>query len=174
MSDPIIAPRRFRVLFLCTGNSARSILAEHFLRRLDPVRFEALSAGAAPKEAVHPLALAVLETYHINASEARPTSWDVYRGQEFDFVITVCDNAREACPNWPGQPIVAHWGSDDPAAVEGSDEEKRRAFRRVALEIYRRLELFVSLPLEKLDRLRLEEATRAIGGSGAPVKVQAT
>ena len=133
MSDPIIAPRRFRVLFLCTGNSARSILAEHFLRRLDPVRFEALSAGAAPKEAVHPLALAVLETYHINASEARPTSWDVYRGQEFDFVITVCDNAREACPNWPGQPIVAHWGSDDPAAVEGSDEEKRRAFRRVAL-----------------------------------------
>lgn len=165
MSEAAAATKRFKVLFLCTGNSARSILAEHFLRRLDPARFEALSAGAAPKDAVHPIALEVLERYKIDASHARPKSWDVYRGQAFDFVITVCDNARESCPVWPGQPIVAHWGSDDPAAVEGTDEEKRHAFRRVALEIYRRLEIFTSLPLEKLDRLRLEEATRGIGAN---------
>ena len=157
-------PRKLRVLFLCTGNSARSILAEYFLKRLDPVRFEAQSAGARPKGHVNPVALEILrDTYHIDASGARSKSWDELRGTPFDFVVTVCDNARESCPVWPGQPIVAHWGSEDPDRAEGSDEEKRRVFKRVAGEIYRRIQLFTALPLEKLDRLRLEEMTKAIG-----------
>jgi arsenate reductase len=157
-------PARHKILFLCTGNSARSILAEYLLRRLDPVHFESFSAGAAPKDRVHPLALEILrDVYHVNASDARPKSWDEYRGIQFDFVVTVCDNARESCPVWPGQPIVAHWGSEDPAAAQGTDEEQRRVFKRVAGEIYRRLQLFTALPMDKLDRLRLEEMTRAIG-----------
>lgn len=158
--------RKFQVLFLCTGNSARSILAEHFLRRLDPARFDAFSAGAVPKGRVHPLALEVLrDGYHIDASSARSKSWDELRERRFDFVITVCDNARESCPVWPGQPVVAHWGSEDPDRAEGTVEEKRRVFRRVAGEIYRRVQLLVALPLESLDRLHLEEMTKAIGTS---------
>ena len=157
------AKNRFRVLFLCTGNSARSILAEYFLRRLDPVRFEAFSAGASPRGRVHPDALALLRNdYHIDASDARSKSWEEFRDVGFDFVITVCDRARESCPVWPGQPIVAHWGSEDPDAVEG-EEAHRRAIKNVGVEIYRRLQLFTALPIESLDRLRLEEATRAIG-----------
>jgi len=103
------------------------------------------------------------ELYHIDASEARSKSWEEYEDVEFDFVITVCDNARESCPIWPGQSIIAHWGLPDPAAVEGSDEEKFRAFRQAALQIQRRIELFCSLPFDKLDRLRLEKLTRDIG-----------
>lgn len=161
-------PKRFKVLFLCTGNSARSILAEHFLRRIDPVRFESFSAGAKPKGLVNPRALEILrDAYHIDASGARSKSWDEYRDIRFDFVITVCDNARESCPVWPGQPVVAHWGSVDPDAAEGTEEEHRRLFKSVALEIYRRIELLCALPLEKLDRLRLEEVTRAIGKTPA-------
>ena len=163
MTDPSQA-KKFRVLFLCTGNSARSILAEYFLKRLDPVRFESYSAGAQPKGSVHPYALEILrDGYHIDAADARSKSWDEYRATRFDFVITVCDNARESCPVWPGQPIVAHWGSEDPDKAEGTDEEKRRIFKRVAAEIYRRLSLFTALPMASLDRLRLEEMTRAIG-----------
>lgn len=163
MTDPS-EMKKFRVLFLCTGNSARSILAEHFLNRLDPARFEAYSAGAQPKGSVHPYALEILrDGYHIDAAGARSKSWDEYRAIPFDFVVTVCDNARESCPVWPGQPIVAHWGSEDPDKAEGTDEEKRRAFKRVAAEIYRRLSLFTALPMASLDRLRLEEMTRAIG-----------
>ncbi len=158
--------KKFKALFLCTCNSARSILAEHFLKRLDPNRFDAFSAGAAPKGRVHPLALAILrDGYHIDASGARSKSWDELRDRSFDFVITVCDNARESCPVWPGQPIIAHWGSEDPDRAEGPDEEKQRVFKRVAGEIYRRVQLFVALPLESLDRLRLEEMTKAIGRS---------
>ncbi len=162
----MMAPRekRFKVLFLCTGNSARSILAEYFLRRLAPDRFEAFSAGAHPKGHVHPGVLELLrDGYHIDASGARSKSWDEFRGMTFDFVITVCDNARESCPVWPRQPIVAHWGSEDPDSAAGSEEDRRRVIKRVAGEIYRRVGLFTALPMESLDRLRLEEMTRGIG-----------
>jgi len=155
---------KFKVLFLCTGNSARSILAEFFLNRLDPTRFQAFSAGAHPKGRVHPFVLDLLnDGYHIDASRARSKSWEEFQGIEFDFVITVCDNARESCPVWSGQPVIAHWGEEDPDRVEGSDEEKRRVFRRVAAELYRRIGLFTALPIEGLDRLKLEQMTKAIG-----------
>jgi arsenate reductase (thioredoxin) len=163
-------PKRFKILFLCTGNSARSILAEYFLRRLDPVHFEVFSAGANPKGRVNPLVLEILkEGYHIDATGARSKSWEEFRGLEFDFVITVCDKARESCPVWPGQPIVAHWGSEDPDAVAGGEGARRLAVKNVAVEIYRRLGLFTALPIASLDRLRLEAATKAIGkSSGVP------
>lgn len=155
--------RKFKILFLCTGNSARSILAEFFLKRLDPRRFEVVSAGANPKGSVNLYVLELLKnSYHIDASEARSKSWEEFKGVKFDFVITVCDKARESCPVWPGQPIIAHWGSEDPDAVVGG-EEQRKAIKRVGVEIYRRLGLFTALPIESLDRLRLEEMTKAIG-----------
>jgi arsenate reductase len=158
------APRRFKILFLCTGNSARSILAEYFLRRLDPVHFEAFSAGANPKGRVNPYVLELLKDgYRIDASDARSKPWEEFRGVKFDFVITVCDNARESCPVWPGQPIMAHWGSRDPDSVEGTEQEKRKVVKQVAVEIYRRIGLFTALPLASLDRLRLEKLTRSIG-----------
>ncbi len=164
MTEPSQA-KKFKVLFLCTGNSARSILAEFFLRRLDPVHFEAFSAGANPRGRVNPHVLELLrDGYHIDASGARSKSWDEFRGTKFDFVITVCDNARESCPVWPGQPIVAHWGSQDPDGVDGTEDQKRQAVKKVAVEIYRRLGLFTALPIASLDRLRLEQMTRAIGG----------
>lgn len=156
--------RPYQVLFLCTGNSARSILGEALLRRLGAGRFATWSAGSQPRGEVHPLALRVLrDTYRIDAADARSKSWEEVRQVPFDFVITVCDNARESCPIFPGQPIVAHWGMADPAAVEGSEEDRLRAFRDAAREIHRRLDLFVNLPIEKLDRLRLETMTREIG-----------
>lgn len=155
---------RYKFLFLCTGNSARSIIGEYVLRRLGGPRFEVFSAGAFPTGKVNPLAIQVLrDVYNIDASEARSKSWEEFQDVEFDFVVTVCDNARESCPVWPGQPIVAHWSSPDPAAVEGSDEEKYRAFKDVAFQINRRLQLFTSLPLEKLDGLKLAAATQEIG-----------
>ena len=154
----------YKFLFLCTGNSARSIFGEYLLRRLGGSRFQVFSAGSFPTGIVNPLAIQVLQdVYNIDASEARSKSWEEFEGVEFDFVVTVCDNARESCPLWPGQPIVAHWGSPDPAAVEGSDSEKYRAFKEVAFEINRRLQLFTSLPLDKLDRLKLAAATQEIG-----------
>jgi arsenate reductase len=161
--------RPFRVLFLCTGNSARSIFAEYFLRRLGGNRFEAYSAGAAPAGSVNPLTLEILrERFHIDASDARSKSWDEVRDIRFDFVITVCDSARETCPVWPGQPIVAHWGVDDPAAFVGSPEARERFFYTVALTLYRRLQIFTSLPLEQLDRLKVERLTRDIGRDRTP------
>lgn len=166
MSTP--EPRRYKVLFLCTGNSARSILAEHFLRRIAPARFEAYSAGANPRGRVNPLVLELLQdVYDIDASASRSKSWEEYRDVPFDFVITVCDRARESCPIWPGQPIVAHWSSEDPDSAS-SEDEARQTIRRVALEIYRRIELFTALPLESLDRMKIEERTRAIGSAGRP------
>ena len=158
MSEP------YKFLFLCTGNSARSIFGEYLLRRLGGPRFQVYSAGASPTGTVNPFAIQVLkDCYNIDASAARSKSWEEFKDVQFDFVITVCDNARETCPVWPGQPIVAHWSSPDPAAVEGSDEDKYRAFKDVALQINRRLQLFTSLPLEKLDRLKLAELTSDIG-----------
>ena len=155
---------RFKILFLCTGNSARSIFAEYQLKAIAPARFETYSAGASPKPAPHPLALEVLrEDFQIDASDAYSKSWEEFNDAQFDFVITLCDSARENCPVWPGQPIVAHWSSPDPAAVAGSEAEKRRAFWQVAQQIKRRLELLASLPFEKLDALRLQAATKEIG-----------
>lgn len=154
----------YKFLFLCTGNSARSIIGEYLLRRLGGSRFQVYSAGSFPTGKVNPLAVQVLkDVYNIDASEARSKSWEEFKDVEFDFVVTVCDNARESCPVWPGQPIVAHWSSPDPAAVEGTDTEKYRAFKEVAFQINRRLELFTSLPLDKLDQLQLAAAIQEIG-----------
>ena len=122
------------------------------------------SAGARPKPAPHPLALEILrDDFKIDASDAYSKSWEDFKDAQFDFVITLCDNAKETCPVWPGQPIVAHWSSPDPAAIEGSKAEKRRAFWQVAQQIRCRLELLALLPFEKLDALRLEAATKEIG-----------
>ena len=151
----------FKVLILCTGNSARSILGEYLLRQIGRGRFETFSAGSHPTGRVNPLAVRVLrEKYNLDASAARSKSWDEFKGVKFDFVITVCDNAKEACPVWPGQPMVAHWGSPDPAAAEGTEEQKYWVFVQVASQIARRAELFCALPEHKLlDGL----AVRAIG-----------
>lgn len=154
----------YKLLFLCTGNSARSIFGEYLLRRLGGSRFDVYSAGSFPTGRVNPLAIQILQDiYRIDASNARSKSWEEYKDVEFDFVITVCDNARETCPTWPGQPIIAHWSSPDPAEVTGSDEVKYHAFKDVAFQINRRLQLFTSLPLEKIDRLKLATLTREIG-----------
>lgn len=156
--------RLYKVLFLCTGNSARSIFAEYLLRRIGGPGFEVYSAGSFPTGRVNPFALRVLQdAYHIDAGQARSKSWEEFAGVEFDFVITVCDNARESCPVWPGQPIIAHWGSPDPALAEGDDEQVYRTFKQVALEIRRRIELFTSLPFDKLTRLKLAALTSEIG-----------
>jgi len=156
--------KTYKFLFLCTGNSARSIIGEYQLKRIGGSRFQVFSAGSFPTGKVNPTTVQVLkEIFNIDASEARSKSWEEFRDVEFDFVITVCDNARETCPIWPGQPIVAHWGVPDPALVEGSDEKKFRAFRDVAFQLQRRIQLFTALPLEKLDRLKLTTLTREIG-----------
>jgi arsenate reductase (thioredoxin) len=163
--------KRYKVLFLCTGNSARSILAEYLLRKTDRRCFESYSAGSHPRGEVHPLALRLLkEVYKVDASDARSKSWEEYREIDFDFVITVCDNARESCPYWPGQPIVAHWGVPDPADFQGSQEEHYALFKETGRVLARRIELFCNFPFDKLDRLRLEELTREIG---ADSKVEA-
>ena len=148
---------RYRVLFLCTGNSARSIFGEYLLRRVGGDRFETYSAGSFPTGKVNPFAVQVLkDVYHIDASTARSKSWEEFGQVEFDFVITVCDNARESCPVWPGQPIVAHWGMTDPALAEGSNEEQLGQFTQAAQTLAHRIGLFCALPIEKLDRLRLK------------------
>lgn len=153
-----------KILFLCTGNSARSILGEYLIRRVAPGRFESYSAGAKPTGKINPLVLQVLkEHFNIDASDARSKSWSEFKDVHFDFVITVCDNARESCPIWPGQPIVAHWGSPDPAALEGTEEEKLKMTAQIALQIQRRLSLFTSLPIEKMERLKLQRAMEDIG-----------
>jgi arsenate reductase len=152
-------PRPFKVLFLCTGNSARSILAEFLLREMAPERFEVFSAGAQPTGVVNPLATKVLaECFGIDASSARSKSWEEFKDVAFDLVITVCDNARESCPIWPGRPAIAHWSSEDPVSEQ--------TFLRVALQIQQRLTLLCALPLEKLERQRLEQATQEIGTLG--------
>ena len=159
------SPTRRKVLFLCTGNSARSILAEYFLRRLDPERFETCSAGANPEGWVNRHVVELLrDAYRIDASDARSKSWEEFRDVNFDFVVTLSDRARESCPAWTGRPIVAHWGSEDPDAEHGTEGERREAVRRVGSEIYRRVGLFTALPFASLDRMRLEARTRAIGG----------
>lgn len=161
----------YNVLFLCTGNSARSIMAEALLNHWGRGRFQAFSAGSHPKGQVHPLALETMERAHLPAEGARSKSWSEFSGPgtpKLDFVFTVCGNAaREACPHWPGQPMTAHWGVDDPAAAEGSREEQLRAFNRAMRELDARIKLFTSLPLESLDKVALRKRLAEIGQQGA-------
>jgi len=154
----------YKVLFLCTGNSARSVLGEYLIRRIGGSRFQSFSAGSFPTGKVNPYAVEVLkDLYNIDASDSRSKSWEEFKDVRFDFVITVCDNARESCPIWPGQPIVAHWGMEDPAEAKGTHDQILRVFRHTAYQLQRRLELFVALPVEKLDRLKLEKLVTEIG-----------
>ena len=135
-----------KVLFLCTGNSARSIFGEFLLRRAGEGRFEVHSAGASPTGKVNPFAIRILkDVYDIDASAARSKSWEEFGDTEFDFVITVCDNARDSCPIWPGHPAVLHWSLPDPAAAQGSDSEIYDTFKQVAAEIESRIERFISI-----------------------------
>lgn len=162
-----MADEHFKVLFLCTGNSARSIMAEALLNFRGRGRFQAFSAGSHPKGQVHPLALDVLNRNRIPGDAARSKSWDEFAepgAPLFDFVFTVCDNAaQEVCPVWPGHPMTSHWGIPDPAAVEGTDDEKLRAFDSAFRELDARLKLFTSLRLEMLDRMALKRQLDAIG-----------
>jgi arsenate reductase len=164
----------YNVLFLCTGNSARSIMAEALLNYWGRGRFRAFSAGSHPKGEVNPLTLDVLEQTHLPTTGLRSKSWNEFSAPEspkLDFVFTVCGNAaREQCPYWPGQPMTAHWGVDDPAEATGSEEARRRAFMRALRELDARIKLLVSLPIGSLDRMGLEEKLRAIGRSPAPVE----
>lgn len=159
--------RKHNVLFICTGNSARSILAEGILDQLGSDRFVAYSAGSHPKGAVNPLALSTLRQLRYRDTGYRSKSWGEYAKDgavHMDFVITVCDQAAgEVCPVWPGQPITAHWGLPDPAAVEGSDEARHRAFMDAAVTLKRRIEFLLSLPLAKLETLAIQREVRDIG-----------
>ena len=162
MNEPV-----YNVLFLCTGNSARSILAESLLNNLGKGRFRAFSAGSHPTGQVNPFALELLQKNHFPVADLRSKAWDEFAqadAPQLDFVITVCDKAAgEVCPVWPGQPMTAHWGIPDPAAVEGSDEAKRHAMVEAMNQLQRRICMFVSLPFEKLDRMKLQQAVRDIG-----------
>jgi arsenate reductase len=157
------------VLFLCTGNSARSIMAECVLNRLGAGKFRAFSAGSHPKGQVHPLALQVLRQAHYDVSAARSKSWDEFAGADapkLDFVFTVCDNAaKEVCPVWPGQPMTAHWGLPDPVVAEGSEAERHLAFADTLRMLSNRIGIFVSLPFDKLSKLSLQKKLDEIGHS---------
>lgn len=159
----------YNVLFLCTGNSARSIIAERLIERLGRGRFRGFSAGSRPAGAVNPLALEILERNNFQTSGLRSKSWSEFAGpdaRQMDFVVTVCDSAAgEACPVWPGQPMTAHWGLPDPAAVEGPDLDKANAFRETFRALERRISLFTALPLSSLDRMSLTNKIREIGKS---------
>ena len=162
-----MADRVFNVLFLCTGNSARSILAESILQKDGADRFRAFSAGSQPKGEVHPLALQTLREWDYPAEGFHSKGWDAFAAPDapvMDFVFTVCDNAAgEACPVWPGHPVTAHWGIEDPAAVEGTDIEKMKAFNEAFRFLKTRISLFTALPIAKLDTLTLGAKLREIG-----------
>jgi arsenate reductase (thioredoxin) len=159
--------KKLRVLFLCTGNSARSQIAEKLLNRKSGGRFVAESAGSQPAREVNPHAIEALERHGYFWTGGHPKHVDGLVNREWDFVITVCDRAKESCPIFPGQPVIAHWGMPDPAAVQGPDSEKRRAFDDTLLIISRRLDLFLALPMDKLSKLALEHRVQAIGHMGA-------
>ena len=160
----------FNVLFLCTGNSARSVMAEAILNRLGAGRFKAFSAGSHPKGQVHPYTIDLLKSLNCDTSFARSKSWDEFAepdAPQMDFVFTVCDDAAaETCPVWPGQPMTAHWGVPDPAAAEGTEAVKRAAFAEAFRMLNNRISIFVALPMRSVDRLalqrRLDEIGRAI------------
>ena len=157
----------FNVLILCTGNSARSILAEQLMNHWGRGKFRGFSAGSHPKGAVHPIAVGLLQQMKLPTEGLRSKSWDEFAeagAPPLDFVFTVCDNAAgEMCPIWPGQPMTAHWGVEDPAAVEGSDTEKWLAFRQAFKELESRIKIFTSLPIRGLDRMTLQERLEGIG-----------
>ncbi len=159
--------KTYNVLFLCTGNSARSILGEALLNHLGKGRFKAWSAGSHPAGQVNPFAIELLQKNGLAVDDLRSKNWDEFSwpgAPKFDFVFTVCDNAaNEVCPVWPGQPMTAHWGIEDPAAVEGSDEDKRKAFVHAYNQLSRRISLFTSLPLKSLDKLSIKEKLAEIG-----------
>lgn len=159
----------YNILFLCTGNSARSILAEGLMNQLSEGRFHAFSAGSQPMGRVNPLALDTLEKLGCKTAGMSSKSWDVFAtpdAPKMDFVITVCDSAAgEACPYWPGTPMTAHWGFPDPSHAEGDDEARRLAFAKTAQAISHRLRLFLSLPMDKLDALSLQRELRSIGSA---------
>ena len=161
-----MANRVFNVLFLCTHNSARSIMAEALLNTICRTRFQAFSAGSVPSGRVNPFALDIAKTLGYLTENIRSKSWDEFAkpgAPHMDIIITVCDNADgEACPFWPGHPATAHWGFPDPASVEGSDDEKRRAFNQAFQAIRRRIDLLVSLPSEKLEHLALADELKRI------------
>ena len=152
-----------RVLILCTGNSARSQMVEAILNQKGRGRFTAESAGSQPAARVNPYAIEALQEAGIDWKGRRPRGVDDLGSRSWDIVITVCDRAKEACPIFPGQPALAHWGMEDPASVEGDDDTKRRAFREALQLISRRVDLMLALPVEKLERLALQERLRAIG-----------
>ena len=161
----------YRVLFLCTGNSARSVMAECALNRHGRGRFEAHSAGSRPTGQVHPVTLELLSRYNYPTAELRSKSWDEFAGPgapPLDFVFTVCDNAAgEVCPVWPGQPMTAHWGVEDPVAFVGPEDKQLRLFRDIYFQLERRIQIFVNLPIRALDRLSLQRRLDEIGKSRA-------
>ncbi len=167
-----MARHEFNVLFLCSGNSARSIMAECAINRWGRGKFRGFSAGSHPKGEIHPLTRELLRQLNYETAGLRSKSWDEFARDEappLDFVFTVCDRAAaEQCPVWPGQPITAHWGVADPAAFVGSDEQKRRMFHRIYTELENRIKIFTSLPIESLDRFALERRVREIGKAKAP------
>ena len=161
--------REYNVLFLCTGNSARSIMAECALTRWGNGKFKGFSAGSHPKGLVHPMTLEVLRELNYDTAELRSKSWDEFAAPDalrFDFIFTVCDNAAaESCPLWPGHPIAAHWGVADPASFEGSDDEKRRLFRHAYRELEHRIRCLVNLNLEDLDDVAVRKRLEEIGAT---------
>ena len=164
-------PRPFNVLFLCTGNSARSILAEQLMNYWGRGKFRGFSAGSFPKGSVHPIALELLGQMKLPTEGLRSKSWDEFAAPgapPLDFVFTVCDNAAgEACPYWPGQPMTAHWGVEDPAAVQGTEPQKWLAFRKAFKDLESRIKIFTSLPIRSIDRIKLQERLNEIGISPA-------
>jgi len=171
-SGPGVTDKTYNVLFLCTGNSVRSILAEVLINRWGQGKFKGYSAGSHPKGEVHPLALELLRARGLPTDGLRSKSWDEFAqpgAPNLDFVFTVCDNAAgEVCPYWPGQPMTGHWGVEDPAAVEGSGAEKRSAFLRACSVLESRIKLFARLPLRTLDRIRIQESIDEIGTATSP------
>lgn len=168
----------YNMLFLCTGNTARSILAEGILRKVGAGKFQSFSAGSKPKGVVNPVALKVLAAHDIPTDGLRSKTWHEFASADaarMDFVVTVCDSAAgEACPLWPGHPITAHWGIEDPAAVEGTDIEKERAFEQAYKFLARRIEAFAALPVASLDAMKLQNEMARIGRmDGASMKASA-
>lgn len=168
-----MSERIYNVLFLCTHNSARSVIAECIMNRLGMGKFRGFSAGSAPRGAIHPYALDMLRQQNYDVSGLRSKSWDEFAepgAPQLDFVFTVCDSAAaEVCPIWPGQPMTAHWGLADPSAAEGNEAEKRYAFANTHRMLYQRIDIFVNLPLASLDKLALQRKLDEIGRSAAGV-----
>lgn len=172
----MMAQRPFNVLFLCTHNSARSIIAECIMNRLGQGRFRGYSAGSQPGGKVHPYALELLKRLNYDTSTLRSKSWNEFSGPdapELDFVFTVCDNAaNETCPYWPGQPMTAHWGLPDPSAVEGTEAERHLAFADTHRMLNQRISIFTNLPLASLDKISLQKQLDAIGRSKSDVRTE--